>query len=51
MLVENVICLWYDGAAQEAVRFYAKTFPDSALTTVFDDNPWIGMTRTGRGPP
>ena len=26
---KNTICLWYDGDAEEAARFYAKTFPDS----------------------
>jgi predicted 3-demethylubiquinone-9 3-methyltransferase (glyoxalase superfamily) len=31
---KNVICLWYDGAAEEAARFYANTFPDSAVTAV-----------------
>lgn len=25
------ICLWFDGDAEEAARFYAKTFPDSAV--------------------
>jgi len=30
----NVICLWYDGTAEEAARFYARTFPDSAVTAV-----------------
>ena len=25
------ICVWYDGAAEEAARFYAATFPDSAV--------------------
>lgn len=28
---KNVICLWYDGTAEEAARFYAHTFPDSAV--------------------
>ena len=28
------IFLWYDGAAEEAARFYAKTFPDSAVGAV-----------------
>jgi 2-polyprenyl-6-hydroxyphenyl methylase/3-demethylubiquinone-9 3-methyltransferase len=33
-MARNVICLWYDGTAEEAARFYAKTFPDSAVTAV-----------------
>ena len=28
---KNTICLWYDGDAEEAARFYAETFPDSAV--------------------
>lgn len=28
------ICLWYDGAAEEAANFYAATFPDSAVGAV-----------------
>ena len=31
---KNTICLWYDGGAEEAARFYAKTFPDSAVSAV-----------------
>lgn len=31
---KNIICLWYDGTAEEAARFYAQTFPDSAVTAV-----------------
>jgi predicted 3-demethylubiquinone-9 3-methyltransferase (glyoxalase superfamily) len=31
MLSKNTICLWYDGTAEEAARFYAATFPDSAV--------------------
>ena len=34
MVSKNTICLWFDGAAEEAARFYAKTFPDSAVTAV-----------------
>jgi 2-polyprenyl-6-hydroxyphenyl methylase/3-demethylubiquinone-9 3-methyltransferase len=30
----NTICLWYDGDAEEAARFYAKTFPDSSVGAV-----------------
>ena len=33
-MAKNVICLWYVGTAEEAARFYAQTFPDSALTAV-----------------
>src|SRR5262249_13480544 len=33
-MAKNVICLWYDGTAEEAARFYAKTFPNSAVTGV-----------------
>lgn len=31
---KNTICLWYDGGAEEAARFYAATFPDSAVGAV-----------------
>jgi predicted 3-demethylubiquinone-9 3-methyltransferase (glyoxalase superfamily) len=31
---KNRICLWYDGAALEAARFYAATFPDSRVGAV-----------------
>ena len=31
---KNTICLWYDGGAEEAARFYAKTFPDSSVGAV-----------------
>ena len=31
---KNTICLWYDGTALEAARFYAETFPDSAVGEV-----------------
>jgi len=33
-VAKNVICLWYDGAAEEAARFYARTFPNSTVTAV-----------------
>lgn len=29
-----MICLWYDGNAEEAARFYAATFPDSSVGAV-----------------
>jgi predicted 3-demethylubiquinone-9 3-methyltransferase (glyoxalase superfamily) len=28
------LCLWYDKAAEEAARFYAKTFPNSQVVSV-----------------
>src|SRR5688572_2912990 len=31
---KNTICLWYDRDAEEAARFYAKTFPDSSVGAV-----------------
>ncbi|MES2959126.1 MAG: VOC family protein [Pseudomonadota bacterium] len=34
MTSKNTICLWYDGAAEQAARFYAATFPDSAVGAV-----------------
>ena len=30
----NTICLWYDGDAEDAARFYAETFPDSSVDAV-----------------
>ena len=33
-MAKNVICLWYNGTAEEAAGFYAKTFPNSAVTAV-----------------
>jgi predicted 3-demethylubiquinone-9 3-methyltransferase (glyoxalase superfamily) len=32
---KNTICLWFDGAALEAAQFYADTFPDSAVGTIY----------------
>jgi predicted 3-demethylubiquinone-9 3-methyltransferase (glyoxalase superfamily) len=34
MTAKNTICLWFDRDAEEAARFYAQTFPDSAVTAV-----------------
>jgi len=31
---KNTICLWYDGAALDAARFYAETFPNSSVGAV-----------------
>ena len=28
---KNTICLWYADDAEEAARFYARTFPDSVV--------------------
>jgi predicted 3-demethylubiquinone-9 3-methyltransferase (glyoxalase superfamily) len=32
---KNTICLWYDKGAEEAANFYADTFPDSSVGSVF----------------
>jgi predicted 3-demethylubiquinone-9 3-methyltransferase (glyoxalase superfamily) len=32
---KNTLCLWYDKDAEEAARFYAKTFPESRVGAVF----------------
>ena len=34
MAKKNTICLWYEGAALDAARFYADTFPDSTVDAV-----------------
>jgi len=31
---KNTICLWYDGEAENAARFYAETYPDSSVDAV-----------------
>ncbi len=33
-MAKNTICLWFDKDAEEAARFYAKTFPDSAVGAI-----------------
>jgi len=35
MTSKNTICLWFDGDALDAANFYAATFPDSAVGTIF----------------
>ncbi|WP_181701658.1 VOC family protein [Chthonobacter albigriseus] len=32
---KNTLCIWYDNDAEAAARFYAETFPDSAVQAVF----------------
>jgi predicted 3-demethylubiquinone-9 3-methyltransferase (glyoxalase superfamily) len=34
MAPKNTVCLWYDGTAEEAARFYAATFPDSSVGAI-----------------
>jgi predicted 3-demethylubiquinone-9 3-methyltransferase (glyoxalase superfamily) len=41
-IAKNTICLWYDQDAEAAARFYAATFPDSAVGAIHrtpSDNP------------
>ncbi len=33
-MAKNTICLWFDKDAEAAARFYAETFPDSAVGAV-----------------
>lgn len=33
-MTDATLCLWYDGSAEDAARFYAATFPDSAVGAV-----------------
>ncbi len=32
---KNTVCLWFNGGAEDAARFYAATFPDSFVGTVY----------------
>lgn len=32
---KNTICIWYNGGAEDAARFYADTFPDSFVGAVY----------------
>ncbi|UVO54826.1 VOC family protein [Sphingomonas sp. SUN039] len=34
MTAKNIVCLWYEHAAEEAANFYAATFPDTHVTGV-----------------
>lgn len=41
-LAKNSICVWFDGTAEDAARFYAQVFPDSAVGRIWIsplDNP------------
>jgi predicted 3-demethylubiquinone-9 3-methyltransferase (glyoxalase superfamily) len=34
VMAKNTICVWYDKDAETAARFYAETFPDSAVGAI-----------------
>ena len=34
MVSKNTVCLWFNGDALDAARFYAETFPDSEVRAV-----------------
>ena len=34
MPARNTICLWFNGTAEDAARFYAETFPDSSVGAI-----------------
>ena len=41
-IAKNTICVWFDHEAEEAAKFYAQTFPNSAVNAVHHapgDNP------------
>ena len=33
-MTKNTICLWFEGGAEDAARFYAESFPDSSIGAV-----------------
>lgn len=33
-MTQNLICVWYEKAAEEAAEFYAQTFPNSTITAI-----------------
>jgi len=35
MTSKNTVCLWFDGTAEQAARFYAETFPDSSVQETY----------------
>jgi len=35
MASKNRICLWYNGTALDAAKFYAETFPDSEVEEIY----------------
>jgi len=34
-MAKNVICLWYDGTAEDAATFYARTFPNCSVGAIY----------------
>ncbi len=34
-MAKNVICLWYEGTAEAAATFYARTFPNCSVGAVY----------------
>ena len=42
MIPKNLVCLWFDGTAENAAKFYAATFPDTRVNAIHrapDDYP------------
>jgi predicted 3-demethylubiquinone-9 3-methyltransferase (glyoxalase superfamily) len=44
---KSTICLWFDGDAEAAAHFYARTFPDSSVTAVHRTPGDFPSGRTG----
>ena len=41
-MAKNTIYLWYDKEAEAAARFYAETFPDSAVGAIHrEESSWF----------
>ena len=47
-MAKNTICLWYDKDAEAAARFYAATFPDSAVGAVHRAPERLSVRQGGR---
>ena len=47
-MAKNTICVWYDKDAEAAARFYAETFPDSAVTRRSPRTQRLPVRQAGR---
>ena len=47
-MAKNTICIWYDKDAEAAARFYAATFPDSAVGAMQPRAQRLSVRKGGR---